>query len=448
MTGKKKAWMATALSLIMSMPLALAADVTNLRALNETGHTRVVFDMNGLPDGWSSIYNNKSQQVKIHLPNTSNKASGPVAYNRRDTGVLRGVALDTKDEDLDVTLSVNQSVHHHIFTLTSPDRLVVDLFTDYNQKTTRNLSDRVEFSKWDTSSENGRLKAFVVEANADVPMRVGDAGAAGKVLENVQSPYVVAIGLKKATNERTTNQVKANKANEVAAQWEPKSQVKYVPGKGYSINFTTPIIEVKTAKDQFTISGVNRERQENELLLYTSNFGKSTHTNIYGQEVTIKNDKVVAKTVNDSALPKGAIVLSGHGTMAKELEQLKVGDTVTIALQPEVAKISNRAAVVFEGGQKILVRGNSLGIDDGRLGGRSFLGVDSSGRLIVLVVDNSKGLSAGVSTDEGAHMLKELGAVDGIELTGQDSVDMYSNEYLHIGAPGTPKKYEQILVLG
>ncbi|MDY3974674.1 MAG: hypothetical protein SOY76_08630, partial [Veillonella caviae] len=134
MTGKKKAWMATALSLIMSMPLALAADVTNLRALNETGHTRVVFDMNGLPDGWSSIYNNKSQQVKIHLPNTSNKASGPVAYNRRDTGVLRGVALDTKDEDLDVTLSVNQSVHHHIFTLTSPDRLVVDLFTDYNQK--------------------------------------------------------------------------------------------------------------------------------------------------------------------------------------------------------------------------------------------------------------------------------------------------------------------------
>lgn len=448
MTGKKKAWIAIILSLTMSVPTALAADVTNLRALNETGHTRVVFDMQGLPDGWSSIYNNKSQQVKIHLPGTSNKASGPVSYNRRDTGVLRGVALDTQGSALDVTLSVNQPIHHHIFSLTSPDRLVVDLFTDYNQKTTRNLSGGVEFSKWDTSSENGRLKAFVVEANSDVPMRVGNAGAAGKVLQNVQTPYVVALGLKKATNESTTTQLKANSASEVAKQWEPKSQLKYVPGKGYSINFATPTIEAKTQGQTITVSGVNRERQENELIMYTSNFGKSTHTNVYGQEVTVKNNAVVGKTTNDSTIPKDAIVLSGHGTMAKTLSNLKIGDVVTIAVKPDVAKISNHAAVVFEGGQKILAHGNTMGIDDGRLGGRSFIGVDSNGRLLVLVVDNSQGLSVGVSTTEGANMLKELGATDGIELTGQGSVDMYSNGYLHVGAPGTPKKYEQILVLG
>ena len=45
-----------------------AADLTAVRATNEVGHTRIVLDMKGLPDGWSSIYNEKAQQVRIHLP--------------------------------------------------------------------------------------------------------------------------------------------------------------------------------------------------------------------------------------------------------------------------------------------------------------------------------------------------------------------------------------------
>ncbi|WP_298702968.1 phosphodiester glycosidase family protein [uncultured Veillonella sp.] len=446
MTGKKKALLAMALIMTLSVSAALAADVTNLRALNETGHTRIVFDMKGLPDGWSSIYNDKSQEVKIHLPSTTNMTSNPVSYNRRDTGVLRGVALDTQGSDLDVTLSVNQSIHHRIFTLTSPDRLVVDLFTDYDQKTSRKLSEGVSFSKWDTSSPNGRLKAFVLEADSSVPMRVGNAGANGKLLQNVQAPYVAALGVKESTAQRIAGRVA--ESDLLGNQWEPKSELKYVPGKGYSLQFTTPIIEVHEHDNVLSVSGVNRERQEDELILFTPKFGKSTHTNVYGQEVIVKNNAVVSKVTNDAALQKGTIVLSGHGKMAKALDKLKVGDTVSIALKPEIAKISNHAAVVYEGGQTVLAKSSVLGTDNGHLQGRSFIGVDSSGRLLVLVVDNSQGLSIGVSTKEGAHMLKELGATDGIELTDQGAIDMYSTMYLHVGAPGTPKKYEEILVLG
>ena len=66
-----------------------AADLTAVRATNEVGHTRIVLDMKGLPDGWSSIYNEKAQQVRIHFAGTANRTSGPVQYNNRNTGVCK-----------------------------------------------------------------------------------------------------------------------------------------------------------------------------------------------------------------------------------------------------------------------------------------------------------------------------------------------------------------------
>ncbi|MBS4913567.1 MAG: phosphodiester glycosidase family protein [Veillonella sp.] len=446
MTGKFKAITLVLAGLAMQLTAAEAADVTSLRALNEAGHTRVVFDMKGLPDGWSSIYNNKNEQVKLHLPGTTNVMTGPVDYNRRDTGVLRGVELQSKGDDLDVTLTVNQSVRHHIFSLTNPDRLVVDLFTDYNQKTTRTVGEGVTFSKWDTSSENGRVKAYVMEANPNVPMRIGDAGTVGKSLANVQPPFISAIGLEKGQS-KTTNALAAGASNTSYKQWEPQALLKYVPEKGYSISFALPRLEVNEGNDTLAVSGVNRERLSDELILYTRSFGNSTRTNVYGQEVTIKDNVVVSKKNNNSPLTADSIVLSGHGTMAKKLEALKVGDTVRLTAKPDVVKISNNAAVVYSGGQQILAQGTVMGQNDGILTGRTFIGVDSSGRLIVLAIDGSQGVSVGATTSDGANMLKSLGATDGIELTGQGAADMYSNTYLHTGQKD-PSLYQKNLVLG
>lgn len=448
MTGKLKAITLILAGLALQITAAEAADVTSLRALNEAGHTRVVFDMKGLPDGWSSIYNNKNEQVKLHLPGTTNVMTGPVDYNRRDSGVLRGVELQSKGDDLDVTLSVNQSVRHHIFTLTNPDRLVVDLFTDYNQKTTRTIGEGVTYSKWDTSSENGRVKAYVMEADPNVPMRIGDAGATGKVLANVQPPFISAVGLEKGQT-KSVNTISATGSNAVPAykQWEPQALLKYVPEKGYSISFVLPRLEVNDGADTLAVSGVNRERLGDELILYTRSFGNSTRTNVYGQEVTIKNNVVVSKNVNNSPLTNDSIVLSGHGAMAKKLEALKIGDAVRLNVKPDVVKISNNAAVTYAGGERILEQGNVMGLNDGVLKGRTFLGTDSSGRLIILVVDSSQGVSVGASTADGATMLKSLGAINGIELMGQGAADLYSNMYLHLGQKD-PSLYQKILVLG
>ena len=97
-----------------------AADLTAVRATNEGGHTRLVLDMQGLPNGWSSIYNEKAQQVKIHFTGTSNRTSGPVQYNNRNSGVLQGVGLADAGDGLDVAINVNQPVRYHMFTLQNP----------------------------------------------------------------------------------------------------------------------------------------------------------------------------------------------------------------------------------------------------------------------------------------------------------------------------------------
>lgn len=64
------------------------------------------------------------------------------------------------------------------------------------------------------------------------------------------------------------------------------------------------------------ISGFDRARGTNELIVYTPAFGARTGTNRYGTEASVVGGKVTLLTVGagDSIIPLTGFVLSGHGT--------------------------------------------------------------------------------------------------------------------------------------
>lgn len=440
----KQMWaVVSAVGLAGMISSAQAADLEGIRATNEVGHTRVVMDMQGLPDGWNSMYNDSTHQLKLILPGTTNSISGPVKYNRQDTGVLSGIGISSSENSVAITVTADQSVKNHVFTMTNPDRLVVDLFTDYDQKITRDIKPGLSFTSWDTAGEQGRLKASIITAASNQPMRIGDAGSQGKAISDVQSPFAASVGLEAVTGAPTPTTVTTGPT---AAQVELEARLRYIPGRGYSMKFINPTVQASINGKTYPITGVNRVRSVNDLILYTPAYGATTRTNIYGREITIRNNMVVAVGQNNSPLRAGEFVLSGHGTMAKVLENIAVGASVPISVLQPIATIRAADAAVYDGGKAVLQDGVAVYPDDGVQKARTYLGTTSNGSLIILAIDASRAGSIGVTSGEGTYMLRTLGAVDGIELPNQGAVDMYAGQYIHEWYEGIPSRYREILI--
>ncbi|OGO90429.1 MAG: hypothetical protein A2Y17_12770 [Clostridiales bacterium GWF2_38_85] len=85
--------------------------------------------------------------------------------------------------------------------------------------------------------------------------------------------------------------------------------------------------EVITAK----LDGINKFRDENQLILYTTKRGETTKTNPYGIEVIVVDGIVVKKGTNDNQIPQNGYVLSGNSKMCRFLmEKILIGTKVEI----------------------------------------------------------------------------------------------------------------------
>lgn len=421
-----------------------AADLTAVRATNEVGHTRIVLDMKGLPDGWSSIYNEKAQQVRIHFAGTANRTSGPVQYNNRNSGVLQGVGLASTDTGLDLSLSVNQPIRYHMFTLQNPDRIVLDLFNNYDQRTTKPLKDGVVYTKWDTSTDTGRVKVdalmvaptepAVIKADGDKAETLAEVTPTGAISVGLVNAADVAAGLNGEGLAEGTVQLASGEIIPVVPGYQitPVGVLRYIPNQGYTISVETPKLQLKEGDKIYIVSGVNRTRGADELIAYNAAYGSSTHTNVYGKEVTLRRNVVIAKGTNDSKLADADIVLSAHGAMVPVIDALRIGDIVNLQVVPTIVKISAAGTTLAQSKRIVLANGMVTDFDDDNYRGHTLLGVRPDGTLIVLLASGNYRASTGITLEQGGRMLSEFGAVTGIDAGYQRDNDLYANgTYLH-----------------
>ncbi len=104
-----------------------------------------------------------------------------------------------------------------------------------------------------------------------------------------------------------------------------------------------------------TVSGFDKSRGANELVIYTAAGGASTGTNVHGYEVVVQNGVVVSRGGNDSAIPTKGFVVSAHGSMVTWLrssvidgmraEYDKTAGTVRFIYDAEGLKASVTAAI-------------------------------------------------------------------------------------------------------
>lgn len=195
------------------------------------------------------------------------------------------------------------------------------------------------------------------------------------------------------------------------------------------------------------IAGVNRERGADEMIAYNRFYGASTNTNRYGNETALRllgrlcvNDTIAAVVTmqmpsnGNSRLYDSLYVLSAHGRAANWAAQHFVaGDTVKLFWQIPQAPACIAAAV---GGTPRLIRDSKISIESeieknrpdfaSTRHPRTAIGFDEQNtRMYFIVVDGRQaGYSVGMSLQELAEFMLELGCTQAINLDGGGSSTM------------------------
>lgn len=192
----------------------------------------------------------------------------------------------------------------------------------------------------------------------------------------------------------------------------------------------------------YAINSVNRKRLANHLVVYTNKFGTSTKTNELGTEVRVKvesgklngNSNLVGTVVDkeigigDTTLNENEIVLSGHHKANEYLQSVQVGDRVEIATVMSPSEW-NEVEEAVSGRYHLVKKGVLQNINIAGVAPRTAVGVRKDGSVFTVVVDGRKpGYSSGLSLQETAKLMRDLGAYDSITFDGGGSSTLVSRE--------------------
>ncbi|HEY6103216.1 MAG TPA: phosphodiester glycosidase family protein, partial [bacterium] len=187
------------------------------------------------------------------------------------------------------------------------------------------------------------------------------------------------------------------------------------------------------------ISGANRERRADELILYRPIFDESTRTNAFGAEAAVVNGVVTAveDLRGNTPIPRDGFVLSGHGRARQWiLQMLRPGLALTVqtrllsrsgdARWDQIRQAVGGGPRLLSGGQFAASTFTGLegfsGALTERRHPRTAIGVLGDGRIVLLVVDGRRpSHSLGMTLLELAVELRRLGAVDAMNLDGGGS---------------------------
>ena len=206
------------------------------------------------------------------------------------------------------------------------------------------------------------------------------------------------------------------------------------------------------------ITGMNRPRLDNDLILYTPHYGIETKTNMYGMDVAVVDGIVCSIGVGSLRIPRDGVVLSGHGTAKQILAQLEVGDRVDLVtlLQPDWRQFG--AEQIIGGGPR-LVRDGSVWITGeeerfrkdiltGRAP-RTALGITADHKLLLVTVNGRQpNISVGMTLTELADLMIELGAVQAMNLDGGGSTTMVIRDLvLNLPSDGVERPVSNAIVV-
>lgn len=212
---------------------------------------------------------------------------------------------------------------------------------------------------------------------------------------------------------------------------------------------TQVYIEKANVTDSISIKGKtfdagrNRQRKENDLVLFASAFHRTTLTDNEGVEYVIKNGKVaqIFDKKGSNKIPADGYVLSASGKMRDQLLAI-VKKGTKIKLYGAHSSPTDTIPSAAFGQSEDIVSGVPQLIKNGKIeitwqeekASKSFVETHhprtavaklKDGKFLMVVVDGRSEASGGISLPDLAEFLLEQGATDAMNLDGGGSSAMY-----------------------
>jgi exopolysaccharide biosynthesis protein len=205
-------------------------------------------------------------------------------------------------------------------------------------------------------------------------------------------------------------------------------------------------------KTGFDVSGINRERKNDEIILFNPKFQLTTLTNNDGVEIVIRNNKIaqIIDGKGSNSIPADGVILSATGKMREKLLRVvKIGLKVkqlSFFMDPGefekgVSEYQNvpqflLADDVVAGVPQLIKNGRIEITWEQEKSSKAFVETRhprtavaklKDGKFLMVTVDGRSEESAGIGLEELAKLLLEFGAVDAMNLDGGGSTTMFLN---------------------
>ncbi|HWQ62017.1 MAG TPA: phosphodiester glycosidase family protein, partial [Negativicutes bacterium] len=420
-----------------SVQAASSASIQKVRIGQTQEKVRIVFDMTAAPD-FNVILEQDPFRLLIDMPATVDKTIlRQVILN--DPFVASVQIQETEPGQVRAVVNLSMAVRHNVFKVTGPDRLVVDLFKEYEKKTEREIRPGIKYTSWLRSQTNGPIKAHIIqiEPKAGFALKPVLSNGAVQGLETLASmsagsrATAAVNGSYFALNGEIIGLLKIN-GEIVSTSSIPRTALGVFPDGRLAFAQVNWQGYVDLPGGRVELNGVNRSRGDNELILYTGYYGSTTGTNQYGDEYVIGQDgRVVAVGRGNTAIGPGSVVLSAHGAPTREMAGLKVGDLVYISqsLGPEwdtaIHALGAGPTLVKDGVVYLTTKTEGFGSDvAGGRAPRTAIGITKDRQILLVVVDGRQTASTGMTLLELALFMQELGAVEAMNLDGGGSSEM------------------------
>ncbi len=186
---------------------------------------------------------------------------------------------------------------------------------------------------------------------------------------------------------------------------------------------------VVTNKGGLKIDNINQPRMlSTHTIVYTPDWGEySPPCPKYGKQIVISNGKLVKTSYGSNQIPKDGFVVVGSQKNIDTIMNAK-RFKLDIKINPEWQDVNH----IISGGP-YLVKNGDIYVDMtaqklGSVGGRNprtAIGYTKDNNLIMLTADGREGASIGLTLNELANLMKELGCVNAMNLDGGGSTVMY-----------------------